>query len=124
MAIKLKTKVALGGIFLFLLLVLVGGISFYHFNKLITSSKDVLKDNYETVEFGNSMIASLSAWQNDSTKARAAFEENLKKQEANITEPGEAEMTATLKNDFVLFCQYPDSLLLLSALQKRYQPYH
>ena len=39
MAIKLKTKVALGGIFLFALLILVGAVSFYYFNQITRGSQ-------------------------------------------------------------------------------------
>ena len=42
MAVKLKTKVALGVGFLFALLLLVGGVGFYYFNKISLESRDVL----------------------------------------------------------------------------------
>jgi NtrC-family two-component system sensor histidine kinase KinB len=117
MALKLKTKIALGGIFLFLLLVLTGGVSFYHFNKLINASKGVLKANYESVEFGKNMLGALSAWKTDSVKTRASFEASLQKQEANITETGEAALTAKLRTDYNQFIRFPDSLPLLTTVQ-------
>jgi hypothetical protein len=43
MAIKLKTKVALGGIFLFALLILVGAVSFFYFNRITEEAKDIVK---------------------------------------------------------------------------------
>src|SRR5689334_19882585 len=117
MALKLKTRIALGGLFLFLLLVLVGGVSFYHFNKLMTASKDVLKANYETVEFGKNMLGALSAWRSEPMKAKTAFESSLQKQEANITETGEAALTKKLRSDYDQFIRFPDSLPLLTAVQ-------
>lgn len=117
MAIQLKTRIALGGLFLFLLLAVVGGVSFYHFNKLITGSKDVLRANYETVEFGNNMLAALSLWKTDSIKAQTLFAENLRRQEANITEAGEEKMTTALRRKFELYTRNTDSLPLLSEMQ-------
>jgi signal transduction histidine kinase len=117
MALKLKTRIALGGIFLFLLLALTGGVSFYHFNKLINTSKGVLKANYESVEFGKNMLGDLSVWRTEPVKARASFEASLQKQEANITETGEAALTAKLRNDYVDFVRFPDSLPLLAMVQ-------
>lgn len=117
MALKLKTRIALGGLFLFLLLVLTGSVSFYHFNKLITESKDVLKANYETVEFGKNMLNTLSTWKTDPQKARTSFETSLQKQEANITEAGEAALTEQLRSDFSRFTKHPDSLPFLTAVQ-------
>lgn len=118
MAIKIKTRIALGGLFLFLLLAVVGAVSFYHFNKLITGSKDVLKANYETVEFANNMMTALHLWSTDSTKAQSLFAINLRKQEANITEYGESEMTATLRRNFNLFTQNSDSIPLLTEIRE------
>lgn len=117
MASRLKTRIALGGLFLFLLMAVVGGVSFYHFNKLISGSKDVLKANYETVEFGNNMLSALNLWKTDSIKAEGLFAENLRRQEANITEYGEAEMTAALRKNFELYTGDTDSLPLLSEMQ-------
>jgi NtrC-family two-component system sensor histidine kinase KinB len=117
MALKLKTRIALGGLFLFLLLALTGGVSFYHFNKLINESKGVLKANYETVEFGKNMLGALSTWKTNPIQAKASFETSLKKQEANITETGEAALTRQLRNHFDVFTQHADSLPLLATVQ-------
>lgn len=117
MAIKLKTRITLGGMFLFLLLIVVGAVSYYHFNKLITGSKEVLRANYETVQFGNNMVAALSLWKTDSIKARQIFAENLRRQEANVTEQGESEMTASLRKNFELYTTNSDSIPLLMEMQ-------
>jgi NtrC-family two-component system sensor histidine kinase KinB len=117
MALKLKSRVALGGMFLFLLLALVGSVSFYHFNRLISTSKGILKANYETVEFGKNMLLALSNWKTNKAQAHASFEANLQKQESNITEAGEKGLTAALRKNFNLLAQYPDSLFLLSMVQ-------
>jgi signal transduction histidine kinase len=101
MAIKLKTKVALGGIFLFALLILVGAVSFFHFNRITERSKDIVKDNYETLIYSRDMLNQLDELSSaDSINAFKNFAQNLLLQEKNITEPGEKEMTELLRRNF------------------------
>lgn len=119
MAIRLKTKVALGSAFLFLLLLLTGAVSFYFFNKIKQDSRQMVQANYETIEFSKAMQNALNEWRSDSMSAQATFEANLLKQESNITEPGEAELTASLRKVFDQFQQYPDSLPLQLTIQEK-----
>jgi two-component system, NtrC family, sensor histidine kinase KinB len=113
MAIKLKTKVALGGIFLFALLILVGAVSFFYFNRISEESKGIVKDNYETLNYSRDMLKELDALNSDdSIAAFNAFEKNLTAQEKNITEPGEKELTTSLRQNFGKLKKekHPDSL--------------
>ena len=126
MAIKLKTKVALGGIFLFALLIVVGTVSFFYFNRLSEDSKEIVKDNYETLNYSRDMLKELDAFNsNDSTAAFNAFEINLQLQEKNITEPGEEELTVSLRKNFnelrqkVRVDAFP--ALILKAIDKKNQ---
>lgn len=101
MAIKLKTKVALGGIFLFALLILVGAVSFYYFNRITEEAGDIIKDNYETLNYSRDMLNEMDALSGkDSSKAYVNFEQHLELQEKNITEPGEKELTESLRKNF------------------------
>jgi two-component system, NtrC family, sensor histidine kinase KinB len=101
MAIKLKTKVALGGIFLFALLILVGAVSFYYFNRITQEAKEIVKNNYETLNYSRDMLKELDELHNgDSMNAYKNFEQSLQQQEKNITEPGEKEMTVSLRKNF------------------------
>jgi NtrC-family two-component system sensor histidine kinase KinB len=101
MAIKLKTKVGLGGSFLFALLLLVGIVSFIYFNRITSEAKDILKDNYETLSYTRQMMKELDELTTaDSTIASKSFEQNLQQQEKNITEPGEKELTVSLRKAF------------------------
>jgi hypothetical protein len=101
MAIKLKTKVALGGIFLFALLILVGALSFYYFNRITEETKGIVKDNYETLNYSRDMLKEMdSLSSSDSMNAVTHFEMNLQAQEKNITEPGEKELTDSLRKNF------------------------
>lgn len=118
MAIKLKTKVALGVGFLFVLLLLVGAVGFYYFNKISTESNDLLKDNYKSVEYGRKMLDALNTWEKERDTARLIFEHNLLAQENNITEQGETAVTNALRRDYNAFLQHDDSIPLQMALQK------
>ncbi|THU40276.1 HAMP domain-containing protein [Niastella caeni] len=118
MALKLKTKLALGMGFLFALLLLVGGIGFFYFNKISLASQDVLKDNYKSVEYGRKMLDALNAWERERDTARKIFEENLTAQENNITEKGETAVTHVLHRDYNEFLKHDDSMPLQMALQK------
>lgn len=101
MAVKLKTKVALGGVFLFALLVLVGALSFYYFNQITEEAKDIIKDNYETLNYSRDMLKEMDELSGkDSNAAFRNFERNLLLQEKNITEPGERELTESLRKNF------------------------
>ena len=99
MALKLKIKVALGGIFLFTLLILVGAVSFYYFNKISEESKAIVKANYETLSYSKEMLGELDSFSR-SPGALERFEKNLQLQEKNITEPGEKELTSSLRAHF------------------------
>jgi two-component system, NtrC family, sensor histidine kinase KinB len=101
MALKLKTKVALGGIFLFALLILVGAMSFYYFNRITEEAKGIVKDNYETLNYSREMLKEIDDLSGpDSLASYNHFEQNLQLQEKNITEPGEKELTGSLRRNF------------------------
>lgn len=103
MALKLKTKVALGGVFLFTLLLLAGIVFFFYFNRITADAREIIKDNYETLDYSREMTTLLDkATLNDGSFVIKAFEEKLQLQEQNITEPGEKERTQSLRHDFEL----------------------
>jgi len=119
MAIKLKTKVALGGIFLFALLILVGAVSFYYFNRITEEAGDIIKDNYETLNYSRDMLNEMDALSGkDSSKAFANFEQTLQLQEKNITEPGEKELTESLRKNFEVIKQKASVDSLRSLIRK------
>jgi signal transduction histidine kinase len=99
MAIKLKTKIALGGVFLFALLILVGAVSFYYLNRLSEESKAIIKANYETLNYSREMLNELDSLNKNKNDVER-FEKNLQLQESNITEQGEKELTILLRKNF------------------------
>ncbi len=113
MAIKLKTKVAFGSIFLFALLILSGAVSFFYFNRVSSEAKGIVKDNYETLNYCRDMLKELDQFgHNDNFPGLNMFERNLRLQENNITEPGEKELTTSLRQNFERLKQphSPDSI--------------
>lgn len=90
----LKIKLQIGIIFLFLLVLLVGGLAIYSTEKLSNGTEIILQDNYETLECVEQMRAALEA------KDWRAFDQSLKKQEGNITEIGENEATKQVREGF------------------------
>jgi PAS domain S-box-containing protein len=99
MAAKLKTKLTAGLGFLFGVILLFGILGTYDINLLSRNADLILKDNYESIRYGNNMLKALETM-TDKKDAFASFEENLRKQEANITEPGEKEMTDEIRKNF------------------------
>ncbi|MES2328341.1 MAG: ATP-binding protein [Bacteroidota bacterium] len=112
MTTKLKAKVTLGVVFLFTLLLLVGGTGFFFLNKTITDQRDILKNNYETIEYTKNMLQAL-----DSTDGKSVFEKNLRDQEGNITEVGEKQLTDTLRSHFNLYVAKPNSPEMVTAIR-------
>jgi PAS domain S-box-containing protein len=96
---KLKTKLSLGLSFLFTVILVFGILGIFYINRLSNDAAKVLKNNHESLVYCNNMLKAL---EDVSQKPEAVkiFEDNLKKQEANITEPGELEATKELRTDF------------------------
>jgi signal transduction histidine kinase len=100
MAVTVKKKIWLGTLFLFLLLLVTGGVGIYYIAKLKTEGNDVLKDNYESLSYCQGMLQSLNNVEGDFVPSIQRFEVALKKQEENITEPGEEKTTNDLRIHF------------------------
>jgi len=100
MAGSVKNKIRLGTIFLFILVILCGGLSIFYLVKLSEQSKNILKANYESLQYTHEMQKALDSLSLNSASFLNYFENQLKRQEANITEPGEAEETKQLRQSF------------------------
>jgi NtrC-family two-component system sensor histidine kinase KinB len=98
---NVKTKIRLGLLFLLAIIILLAGAGSYYVNKLADESKDMLKDNYNTLQYTKNMIEALDG--NDDEATVKMFEENLVSQENNITEKGEAEATKEMRSVFEIY---------------------
>src|SRR5579862_9120544 len=94
---NIKTKISLGLFFLFGVIIIVGGISIYYLREISDDAKNIIKANYESIEYMQGMTAALDSLPNDST-ALSRLMKNLKAQEGNVTEKGELEETIRLGN--------------------------
>ena len=100
MALTVRNKIWLGTIFLFFLLILTGGAGIYYTAMLKKESKEVLKDNYESLLYCYVMQQQLDSLDVNFAERAQKFEGALKDQEHNITEPGEDRATYALRADF------------------------
>src|SRR6476620_8615218 len=97
---SVKNRIRLGTIFLFLLVITSGAFSIYYLAKLRKQSKNVLKANYESIQYCHLMQQSLDSIQDRNKIFIDSFEKHLRNQENNITEKGETEATKELRLAF------------------------
>lgn len=98
---KVKNKLRLGFGFLFVVVLFFGTVSIFYINEISNSAKVILKDNYETLNFAREMRAVLD--ENNlplNASAQTAFNQQLVREENNITEVGEAEAVKNLRASF------------------------
>lgn len=97
---RLKTKITLGVLFLYFMLLLVSVLGYYYLTNLNVKARTILEDNYESLEYNKNMLASLDALSLDHASALQRFEHNLQQQERNITEAGEGPATEQVRKAF------------------------
>jgi PAS domain S-box-containing protein len=100
MALSVKNKIRLGTLFLFALLLLSGGFGIYNLVRLRNDAKMVLEDNYESLEYCHTMQRQLDSLAFNRQAALQTFEDALKKEEDNITEPGEDTAAHITRSEF------------------------
>lgn len=96
---KIKEKLRLGIGALFAMIVLLTILSSVFINKLSDDTKNILVANYNSVEYCRKMLNALNEGITDSGMHRL-FQEDLAKQQKNVTEVGEQEMTEKLAADY------------------------
>jgi len=96
METKLNLKVGL----LLLMIIILSLVSAYYNFSIENDTENILKANYNTLEYSRNMLLSLDEINSDKEKAIAVFETNLTKQMGNITEVGEDKATHNLQNNF------------------------
>jgi PAS domain S-box-containing protein len=97
---KIKTKLNLGVGLLFVMIIILSLVSAYYIFLIKKDTQNILKANYNTLEYSRNMLLSLDEINVDEEKAIDVFETNLKKQAANITESGEGAVTYKLQKSF------------------------
>lgn len=112
---KIKAKLVLGIGLLFAMVVLLTAIGSIYINKLSADTKNILVANYNTLDYSRQMLIAL----NDDGFSNASilkFESNLKKQQHNITENGEQQLTDQLAANFSKLKNNPSDTLLLTTI--------
>ncbi|MEO6914659.1 MAG: hypothetical protein ABI151_02580 [Chitinophagaceae bacterium] len=97
---SVKSKIRAGSAFLFLLVMISGGVSLYFIVKFRLESKNLLQANYKSIEYAHIMQRQLDSIENGSQRFVDSFAIALSRQEKNITENGEMETTRGLRNAF------------------------
>ncbi|MCE7040481.1 ATP-binding protein [Dyadobacter sp. CY312] len=114
---KIKSKLRLGIGFLFAMIILLSLVAAVFVNLLKNDTKNVLADNYKTLEYGRNMLLALdempgkpAAWKN--------FEAYLKQQSGNITEPGEAFATKKVADQYAALKTDPGNAFRYKVIKK------
>ncbi len=102
---RIKTKLNLGVGSLFLMIIILSLVSAYSVFLIKQDTENILKSNYNTLEYSRNMISALDGIKLGSKETIQSFEENLEKQTQNITEPGEKQATEKLKESFALLAK-------------------
>ncbi|NCI46737.1 sensor histidine kinase [Sediminibacterium soli] len=100
MALSVKYKIRFGTLFLLLLLVVSSGVGIYYQLTLAKAAKNILVANYESLQYAHDMQEQLNSSSAFPAIALARFDSSLKKQERNVTEPGEFQTTRDLRNAY------------------------
>ena len=97
---RLKTKITLGVLFLYFMLLLVSVLGYYYLTNLNVKARTILQDNYESLEYSKNMLIALDALNADRSSGLLKFEQQLHRQETNITEYGEGSATMQVRRAF------------------------
>lgn len=114
---KIKVKLTLGVGVLFAMIVIMSIVGALYINALKNDSENILTANYNSLAYCRDM---LNALDKDDNKAQALqlFEENLAKQQKNITEKGEKEATENMTLVFEAFKANPTDLTIQKQIRK------
>jgi len=115
---KIKAKLILGIGLMFSMVVLLTVIGTMYINKLSADTKNILAANYNTVDYSRRMLIALNE-EGFSNESILKFEINLKKQQNNITENGEQQMTDELAADFNKLKANPADTLLQATVHDK-----
>ena len=121
MAGTVKRKIRLGTLFFFFLLLLSGGIGIYYLVRLKDDAKLILTNNYESLDYCHTMQRALDSIGTDREKYLVVFDSALKKQERNITEPGEQNATVSLREQFQLLSKGEKALISRNKIDEQLQ---
>jgi two-component system sensor histidine kinase VicK len=92
MTIKNKLRTGIG--FLFVLALICCGLSIYFLNRLSADAGVILKDNYKTLQYAQSVLTALDSHGGNFTPQQVKIiDQNMALQQRNVTEAGEQQLT-------------------------------
>jgi len=97
---RIKTKVALAVTALFAIILGMVLLSLFYIRELSNDAKNILKDNYESVEYCKKIMEALDSLPVDSSRYTQQIEKYIHLQEQNVTEAGEDGLTLQLRKTF------------------------
>jgi methyl-accepting chemotaxis protein len=123
MKLSIRTKFALGMIFIFIIILVLLGFSAFYLNKLSNKTSAIHKENYLSVVYAREMSEGLININQEITtgfllnrnindqiiqKELGTINKSLQLEKGNITEPGEDKLVAGIEQGFV---EYQDSIM-------------
>ncbi len=114
---RIKTTLNLGVGFLFTMIILLSLVGAYYINALKNDTQNILVANYNTLDYSRNMLRALDE-DIATSESINKFSDNLKKQQNNITELGERELTEKLFLDFGKLKVKPQDDLLHVSIRK------
>ncbi len=114
---KIKAKLILCVGLLFSMIVLLTGLSGLFIYKLSNDTKNILVANYNTLDYSRKMLIALNNGI-PGYEQIILFEVNLAKQQNNITEIGEKELTEKLTSDFDRLKKDPYDLEIVKSIRQ------
>lgn len=110
---KIKTQLTLGIGLLFSLIILLSIVGIQKINGLATDTENILKENYNTLDYCRNMLHILNEAQETKEYTFTTFSEYLHKQRQNSTEIGESELNNRLTYYFARWkSDYQDTMAI------------
>lgn len=114
---KIKTKLNIGVGLLFMMILVLSVLSGWYINQLKKDTNNILKANYNTLQYSRNMLLALEEINSDPL-AFSVFEKHLKQQQKNVTEPGEREATDNVAVHFEALKKDAANLGLQTSIRK------
>ena len=114
---KIKTKLNIGVGLLFIMIFVLSVLSGWYINQLKKDTNNILKANYNTLEYSRNMLLALEEINSDPL-AYQVFQKYLHKQQKNVTESGEKEATDNVSVHFEALKKDTGNIFLQSSIRK------
>lgn len=112
---KIKTKLRLGVGLLFLLIILLSVVGAKYIIELKIDTKNILVANYNSLEYCRNMLFAIETKTDESLQN---FEQNLRKQEKNLTKINEPQITKELRNNFKSYIKNNSDSTIQTSIRK------